>query len=483
VRVFYGRQDGGPTRGAWEQNLFVAPNTNFNPMTFTVTLTNLVPNTNYFFRFYATNSSGEVWAPAPTQFTTAALDPAAYGARLKIAFSGYNRGEALVSFPVLVRLSTNLAGFSYRQFASATGGDLRFADAGGLTPLPFEIDEWNTNGTSSAWVRVPQLASTNDYIWANWGNPLAPALPAGSTNGSVWAGDHLVVYHLKESGFPYADSALQHPALTGGPPTSTAGIVGRGGLFDGVSDYLDSGTINLGNTFTLSAWVNIDSTAMNIQTLWANKGGGYATPGFALFVNSYMTTDQKLVLETGNGTSGADAATGTGAVPPGQWHQVTAVVDRGAGNARLFVDGVDQTQTPGIRNDLANQADVNLGRFINSDFYFKGVLDETRIEAVTRSSNWVWASWMTVASNAALAEYASVAQQPLTLFASTSNKWVVLAWPAFGVGAALYVATNQAEPVLWFLATNAPALVGSQWQVIISAADGGPRFYRLLSHP
>jgi len=70
VWVFYGPQDGAASRGAWEKSLSVGLNTHFNPYTFTATLTNLASNTNYFFRFYATNSSGEVWAPASSSFST-----------------------------------------------------------------------------------------------------------------------------------------------------------------------------------------------------------------------------------------------------------------------------------------------------------------------------------------------------------------------------------------------------------------------------
>lgn len=58
-----------------------------------------------------------------------------------------------------------------------------------------------------------------------------------------------------------------------------------------------------------------------------------------------------------------------------------------------------------IRADLNNQAAMNLARFTSGNFYSKGMIDEARIESVTRSSNWVWATWMTVASNTALASY------------------------------------------------------------------------------
>ena len=72
VRVYYGRQDGGTVRGAWEQSVLLGVNTRFNPVAFDTAITNLAPGTNYFFRFYATNSSGEAWAPSTMPFSTAA---------------------------------------------------------------------------------------------------------------------------------------------------------------------------------------------------------------------------------------------------------------------------------------------------------------------------------------------------------------------------------------------------------------------------
>ena len=274
-------------------------NTNFNPVIFSGLLTSLVPRTNYFYRFYATNTSGQAWAPASDQFSTHVLNPEDYGSRLCITFAGYTRSELLSNLPILVNLSTNLPGFSYRQFASSDGADLRFTDAGGTRLIPHEIDEWKTNGTSSVWVKVPQLSSTNDSIWAYWGNPADTNSPPSASDGTVWSPDHHLVWHLKESAFPFADSAKQHPALAGNVPGTTNGIVGRGCLFNGSSQYLNAGAIDLADAFTLSAWAAVDPTASNIRALWANKGGGWNSDGFALFINGYNTSDQKLLLETG----------------------------------------------------------------------------------------------------------------------------------------------------------------------------------------
>ena len=483
VSVYFGTQDGGTNRGSWQQFANLGLNTNFNPTIFAANLTNLAPATNYFYRFYATNSSGAAWAPVTSSFSTAGLNPADYGSRLKITFAGYTNTETLVDFPVLVNLSTNLPGFSYKQFASPAGADLRFTDSGGLSPLPFEIDEWNTNGTSHVWVRVPHLSSTNDFIWAYWGNPLSTSLPASSTNGTVWSADHFLVYHLKEYNFPYSDSAMQHPALSGVAPASTAGSIGRGVLLDGASKYLNAGPVNLGEAFTLSAWVRVDPLATNIQTVWANKPGGYNSPGFSLYINSYLTADQKLILETGNGSVGANASTAAGAVSSGTWHLISAAVDFTNGAARLYVDGVDQTQSSTIRSDLANQSTVNLGRFTNSSFYFKGAIDEARIESGLHSPAWVSAAYVTEALNSSLVNYAALLQQRPTLSLNLAGSQQVLSWPASGVGLALYSATNLIQPIHWSPTGSTPVLVNNRWQLTLPVDASVTRYFRLQSAP
>jgi hypothetical protein len=481
VWVFYGRQEGGTVPGAWENSRFAGVNTNFNPTTFTVTLSNLVPQTNYFFRFYTANASTSAWALVSSPFSTVTLNPPDFGSRMKINFTGYNRGETLTNFPVLVNLSTNLPGFSYRQFASPNGGDLRFTDAGGASLISHEVDEWNPNGTSSVWVNVPSLSTTNDCIWAYWGNPTATSPPAYTTNGAVWPNFDLV-WHLRENGFPYADSTGQYPAVSGVAPASTTGDIGHGCLFNGSSQFLNAGAVNVGAAFTLSAWVRLDPVASNIQTVWANKSGGWNSAGFGLYVNTYNTTDGKLLLETGDGTSGLTASTVTNVVTMGQWHRVTAAVNETGGVARLYVDGTDCTQSASIITDFPNQTGINLGRLTNSAYFVKGVLDEARIESGVCSSNWIWASWATVASNSTLQNYSPVTQQPPALaigIGGGNGTW--LSWPGSGVGFVLYTTTNLTLPGAWTLVASQPILTNNQWQINLPAADNGTRFYCLES--
>jgi trimeric autotransporter adhesin len=413
----------------------------------------------------------------------AALDPAAFGSRLKLTFTGYHRTEALTDFPLLVNLSTNLTGFSYSQFASPSGGDLRFSDSSGTNALLHEIDEWNTNGTSRVWVRVPQLAGPADFIWAYWGNGAATAPPAWATNGTVWSADSYAVYHLKEGGFPYADSTLQHPAQPGVAPVSASGFIGKGCTFDGSSQHLDAGAFDLGDAFTLSAWINLSTSLSGngMVAIWANKPGGWNANGIGLFVNFWGSTDRSVRLETGDGTNGLTAYSAANAISFGEWHWLTAVVNRSAGSARLYVDGADCTQSGDAWTTFATTNDLNLGRVLSSSTYFKGTLDEARIESTLRSADWVWASWMTVASNTTLTSYSTVARQIPVLSLTDSASGLTLAWPTHGVDFSPYRTTNLAPPVCWIPLTNQSALVNTQWQMALRPDTSAVEFYRLQS--
>ncbi|MGH7978784.1 MAG: DUF2341 domain-containing protein, partial [Limisphaerales bacterium] len=481
VWVYYGTQDAGTSGGAWQHAQFVGVNTNFNAAAFTATLSGLTPQTNYFYRFYAQTLKTNSWAPASSQFSTVTINRAAYGSIMKVFFSGYNRGETLTDFPVLVNLSTNLPGFSYRQFASPAGGDLRFADERGITPLPYEIDHWNTNGISSVWVNVPSLSTTNDFVWAYWGNPLDTNPPDYTTNGAVWP-NYDLVWHLEQSGFPYADSALNYPALGGVAPGQIPGIIGEGQKFNG-SSYLGAGVANLNDAFTLSAWVNLQFGASSCQAIWANQPGGYGAPGFSLFVNKYTTTNGALMLDTGDGTNGSEISTTSNLVTTGAWHLLTAAINRAAATCAFYVDGAPEpivSGGPGLVSDFVNDANLNFGRFTNGSLFFNGAMDEARIDSGIEDPNWVWASWATVASNSLLQSYSTVNRSGPSLSLNFSGGNASFVWPSSGVGYALYTATNLTPPVLWTPCAGQPVWTNDQWQVSL-APSAAARYYRLQS--
>ncbi|HEY1787299.1 MAG TPA: DUF2341 domain-containing protein [Verrucomicrobiae bacterium] len=374
------------------------------------------------------SSTGEVVGMAGT-FLTAPNNY--YG--MRITFGGYTNGGGLPDFPVLVRLSTNLPGFSYAQFVSpGNGADLRFTSDTGRE-LYFQIDQWNPAGESLVWVQVPSITTSNDYITANWGNPADSAMQPCNTNGATWttlsgADGFLRVYHLSEGGFPYADATLQYPAISGVAPGSTNGMVGSGCSFTR-TPYLDIGSVNLGNSFTLSSWANVSSGVSDIQCIYANGPGSSGSAEIFFYVNSYKTSDGTLLLSSGDGSNGTRLASAAGVVGLDQWHLLTATVDRANGAATLYVDGA-QVASGAVGSDFPTNNDMELARDTGGSFAFLGSLDEARIHSGLESSNWVWASYMTVAANSSFENYSAVIAPVITLYIQTSGSNVILTWPA-----------------------------------------------------
>lgn len=378
------------------------------------------------------NSSVATVAGVPGTF----LNPANYN-RMNITFAGYTNSETLLDFPVMVRLGSNIPGFSYSQFASPNNGaDLRFAAADGRE-LPYQIDTWNPSGESYVWVQVPSISSTN-YITACWGNPADETTQPWTTNGTMWTtlndtNEFVLVYHLGQSGFPFADSTLKYPANSGVAPASTAGIVGNGNAFTG-TQFMDAGLVNLSKTFTVSAWVNIASTANSEQTIWCNKSGGWNVDGWDFYVDSYNTNDGIIYFDTADGQGGeVPPRTAVDAVSFGQWHLLTGTLDGVNGAAHVYVDGLDETINTSVDTAFQVTNYVRCGSLLTGtpgtggSLCLDGTMDETRIEDSVRDPAWVWASWATVADSG-FSIYGAVEPPAPILYGQQVNGQLILTW-------------------------------------------------------
>ena len=116
----------------------------------------------------------------------------------KLMVAGYTGTTPLTDFPVLVRISTSLDGFSYSNMRSSKGGDLAFFAEDG-TRLASEVDTWDTSGISLVWVNLPSMTQgTKFYMCYRLTDELA-ALDTWVTNDNPW-GDYVGVWHLSETG-------------------------------------------------------------------------------------------------------------------------------------------------------------------------------------------------------------------------------------------------------------------------------------------
>ena len=190
--------------------------------------------------------------------TAAAFDPTGFGHCAKFIVAEYVEPEPLTNFPVLVKLSTNLPGFRYTQFKSPIAADLRFVDAHN-NELPYEIEHWNTNGSSFVWVRAPVLTN-GAMLQMYWAKP-DQTVPAYRTNGAVYNDAVFrAVWHMETN---YVRDATGHGfnALSIPVPSAirtTNGLIGLAQWFDGYAGndnrIVVSGALRVTNQ-TVSAWV------------------------------------------------------------------------------------------------------------------------------------------------------------------------------------------------------------------------------------
>jgi gliding motility-associated-like protein len=160
---------------------------------------------------------------------------------------------------------------------------------------------------------------------------------------------------------------------------------GYGLDFDGSNDYIsvpNSTTYNYitGNAFTLEAWVKINAAASSINTILGRKSPGGGTQGYAFYVNSWGSSDRKLVFEA---TTGTFLSTGT--IPNDTWTHV-AVSVTSSGAATMYINGVADG-TGNVTIPTSSQT-LNVGAFGNNGyFYFNGGLDEVRIWNVAKTAS------------------------------------------------------------------------------------------------
>ncbi|MES2808226.1 MAG: DUF2341 domain-containing protein [Bacteroidota bacterium] len=90
-----------------------------------------------------------------------------------------NNGSATANAVVKVQLYT--ANFDYSK-AAANGADVRFSTKQGDTGdngLSYWIEEWNTTGTSTLWIKISKLKKGDNIIYMRYGNTEAKAQSNG----------------------------------------------------------------------------------------------------------------------------------------------------------------------------------------------------------------------------------------------------------------------------------------------------------------
>ncbi len=337
--------------------------------------------------------------------------------QMQIKFEGYtSRTETLTNFPVLVVLSNNVgnSGFTFANFVTTNGTDLRFGTNTTDTSLNYEIESWNTNAgqVSYVWVQVPTIpADGSGTIWAKWGDPANSNQLACTTNGATWTNGFAGVWHLRESGNgtsgEYKDSTSFGRNARGGGgnsslcPVQTNGVIGKGESFDGTDDYIDTSYVLPTTNFSYSFWAKSASSGAANRP-FGNADGTLGLSGSSILWGYNVAANLYAIFRT----NANNAATDIQVTPPGiasGWHHVAvSLADTGT---TLCWDGNRLTKNAAITK-ITSSYTTRFGRDGSGTDHFNGQMDEVRISSIACSTNWVWAEYMTMASNTTFSKYA-----------------------------------------------------------------------------
>ena len=374
-------------------------------------------------------------------FYAATNDWKSYTHTFSVAFPGAP-ATALTDFPVLIKVSEGSPdGFSYAD-CKWNGEDLRFSDSSGNL-LASEVDTWNTNGISTVWVKVPTLTSSTS-IRAYYGNVLAPPI----TVSNVWDNGFVGVWHLGESARPLRDSSANglhfaRASRTASKPAeyeayNTYGAddsaVGRamkinpfvngtdnkkGGLYADDPDSLIGGF----SAMTVEIWAKSEGEiSSRNQTLFSKRLYNEPKKNIATILYDASYKPISTFEFQNNGTTNKLSATGSalGETARGQWKYHVASFDMAnTVHTNYLNDAVDVTLSKNISSwgsHIATDDGLCLGNrpTPGNTEAFSGLLDELRISNVTRSPEWVKATYDTINDNAAFTTYGAVKENGRT---------------------------------------------------------------------
>jgi hypothetical protein len=321
--------------------------------------------------------------------------------RRRITIDNSAQAETLRDFPLLVKLDSTRISYANTQPA---GADLRFTDATGAL-LAYDIEKWDTAGTSYAWVRVPAIAaSSSTDIWMYYSNP---ATGDGQNKTGTWRTEYKAVYHLGETGNgtagEYKDSTTNANNGRGGggttaavPTATTSGAIGTAQTFDGTNDYIavtNAASLYVSGAFSLGAWVY--RTANPSDGYGGYIFSDYNSTGnacsFALKIGGGTDTSVNTVSFGWENTS-MPLATSSATLALNTWTHVAATWD--GTTRRLYINGAADGTNATSQSRSDNGGNTGIGRpGAANGQYCPAAIDEVFLYSGALSAAWIAATY------------------------------------------------------------------------------------------
>lgn len=353
-----------------------------------------------------------------------------YAFTQSISLNSQNAGTLapVTNIPILVyikedalKVGTNCNNNVQFPSSGANGYDFAFTTSTGTTELPYEVDRFNSStGELLAWVQIPVLNNTTTTGLKFYFGSLTPAHPAAFTE-LTWSSDYKAVYHFSEG----STSATVLDATSNSrdatqvntdlgtdeiryaiDPTGTL-LSGGAYKFRGVNTLAGASSIiqNTGaaagitGPFTLSAWVNVTSSASNLDMKVVTNQNNYGY-GYKMSVKGTTTTNMMVETEIRSSTYPASKLQSVGTVSTATtttpvWHYIQSIYD--GTNFLNYVDGALQGTLAGFpAGDAGSNIYIGLdyrGTTTVPEHDFLGTMDEVRISSVSKSADFIKAEY------------------------------------------------------------------------------------------
>ena len=308
--------------------------------------------------------------------------------------NGTARSESLSGFPVLVRIANDSpSGFAYSQLQSQSdGADLCFIDMDG-NGLPFEIDTWNTSGTSLIWVTLPTMEQGTQFVMC-WGGATSGKTVCGTNPFAGYKG----VWHMNSvkpsdsspNSFDGTNRTDNLTVVAG--PIGDAVNVPRTSTSDGITCGNVIPNSELVGGYTIEGWCR--------PTQYGGMGDGAAMFGKGGFASFRIKDATKVVLTT-PGKTNHEMSLASGVLPAvsNWWHFAATFKLNTGSNGFIFYLNGQSVKTMGA-SDATNKTSATELFLGNNQWNqaFKGDLDEIRLSADLKSADWIAASYATQSS-------------------------------------------------------------------------------------
>ena len=280
---------------------------------------------------------------------------------------------ALDGFPVPIALNLNSQGA-----VGEDGAGLLFVDNDNAI-LPHEIEQLDTMGNGIVWVRVDLTGPGSTRLWVYYDKTGQRAL--NNDGAGVFAG-FAGVYHFSDDlGSNGAEDSVGDNELDDISNVDNGDH--EAGAFALAVDYTAADTERLRTSESVPAFVLGDDGQLLFEA-WVLAD---ALTGRFAFLDTVETNGASLEIDGDFVRADVELdttylVTGDDVVDDNVWHHVAWQVDRSAGTARLYVDGVFDGEVTG----LPDTGDVGGGQLAvggrnssGNPRFFTGRIDEVRV--------------------------------------------------------------------------------------------------------